>query len=152
MQQHLENEPETIERYFLAIIHTMKHIQDEKMMAYGVTSQQGRLLGNIYHCQLINREINQKDLEKIMGLRGPSITSLLKGLEKKGLITRNSGVEDNRTKQPVITERGLDLVKSLHRVFLETTSMLTKGMTQEEENTLRRLLEIVYQNLDADSY
>ena len=57
-----------------------------KLNKIGLNAQQGRMIGYIYENQ--NKGIIQKDLAEKYQLKGASISSMLKGLEKKGYVER----------------------------------------------------------------
>ncbi len=135
------------EFYLRNIVHTMKQIQDEKLIPYDITNQQARLLGDI-HQQLQNEsDICQKDLERVMRLRGSSITSLLQGLERKGFIFRSTGDQDGRTKKLGITSKGIALIDEMESVFQNTEKQFLQGMTVEDKENFQRLLKLAYENI-----
>ena len=92
---------------------------------------------------------SSKDIEIAMGIKGSSVTSLLKGLERKGFIVRNTGALDGRTKELSLTFKGQSLVDTFDEVFRETEEKITRGMTEEQKNTFLQLLQMVIRNLES---
>lgn len=135
------------EFYLRSIVHAMKQMLDNKLLPYDITNQQARLLGYLDNQLKKGKEIVQKDLERDMKLRGPSITSLLQGLERKGLILRSTGNEDGRTKQVGITEKGRAVIEEVESSFRELEQLLVEGMSEEEKVNYLRLLQISFNNL-----
>ncbi|HIT89716.1 MAG TPA: MarR family transcriptional regulator [Candidatus Merdenecus merdavium] len=122
-------------------------MSDEKIKAYGLTNQQGHLLGIINNRIESGNEISRRFLEEVMHLRGPSVTSLLHGLEEKGYIQRTVSNCDRRCFSITVTPKGKALVKEIHNVFLETELKLQEGMTPEEREILKDLLIRLYLNI-----
>ena len=145
MGEHINNK--SYEFYLRSIVHSMKQMLDNKLLPYDITNQQARLLGYLDDQLRYNEEIVQKDLERAMKLRGPSITSLLQGLERKGFISRSTGNEDGRTKHVNITEKGRALIEEIEITFQELERLLVEGMSMEEKETYLRLLEISFTHL-----
>lgn len=69
-----------------------------------VTIMHGRFLGYLEDHR--NENIFQKDLEKAFGINRSSVTQILKLMEKKGYIERNSMEQDARLKKVELTELG----------------------------------------------
>lgn len=148
MDTHMNNN--SYEFYLRSIVHAMKQMLDNKLLPYDITNQQARLLGDLDQRLRREEEIVQKDLERSMKLRGPSITSLLQGLERKGFISRSTGNEDGRTKQVDITEKGRALIEEVESSFEELEQLLVEGMSEEEKAAFLRLLRISFLNLKIE--
>ena len=132
---------------FRSISHILYYMNDEKLKMMGITNQQGKLLRLIYDNILAGNSISRHFLEETMDLRGPTVTSLLNSLEKKGYIFRTVSNEDHRAMQLMITPKGEEVVDHIKKVFNSVEEKLLRGMTDEEIQTLRMLLFKVYDNL-----
>ena len=137
--------------YIFSISHGLYYMNDEKLKNLGITNQQGRLLEVIYDNIQAGKEINRKFCEDVMHLRGPSITSLLNELEKKGYIFRTQQKKDNRFKVLTITKEGEELISKIRNIFTEAEQQLQKTMTQKEKEVLNKLLSKIYQNLPDET-
>lgn len=93
---------------------------------------------------------SQRDLQDRLGLKGPSITNLLQTLEKKGLITRESGHLDNRIKYLALTKSGRTLIERMYSVLQETTNIFHESISHEEKEILENILRKVYERLSDD--
>jgi MarR family transcriptional repressor of mepA len=133
--------------YIRNIARTVNYKQDEELKPYGITNQQASLLGAIHRFLELEKDIARKDLEMIMNLKGPSITSLLNGLDKKGFISRTAGAEDGRTMQLRMTEKGAALIERLQQIFRDSQHQLLLGMTVEEMEMFQKLLKQAYANV-----
>ncbi|MFA5585288.1 MAG: MarR family transcriptional regulator [Saccharofermentanales bacterium] len=133
--------------YIRNIAHTLRYRIEEELSHYSISSAQGRLLGIMAHSSDFPCGINRKFLEKTMHIKGPSVTNLLNGLEKKSFIERNISKEDGRALDIAVTEKGMELVNKINRIFAEYEGQLTSQMTEEDISVFRRLLEKAYENI-----
>lgn len=137
--------------YIRAIALGMRYSNDQSLADYGITNQQARLLGDIYDSIKNRSEISRKALSETMGISGPSITSLLNGLEKNGFIIRRQGDEDGRTMKIEITEKSIQLIDETENIFAETEGKLLLGFTNEQKKAFLELLIKAYKNIDTSN-
>ena len=78
-----------------------------------------------------------------------TVTRLLDGLEKKGLVERVAGEDDRRQKRISITGNGKELLKALGPLALETQSRSMQGIDPEELKICRNVLLKVYGNVNG---
>ena len=132
------------------LAHGMRYVNDRKVAEYGLTYPQAWLLAVIYDGQrIIEAEVNRKYLEEVTLLKGPSVTSLLNGLEKNGFIQRSANAHDARNTDIELTAKGNGLIDGMKHFFAETEKLLLRGMTGEERETFLRLLEKAAANILA---
>ena len=93
-------------------------------------------------------DVFQKDIEEVFSISGATATNLLKGLERLGMIQRIPLTGDARCKRIVLCEKGEKAHKRAFSDILYMEETLTKGMTEEEIDGLRKLLDRVIQNLE----
>ncbi|MDF2879347.1 MAG: transcriptional regulator, MarR family [Clostridia bacterium] len=137
--------------YIRAIAFGMRYTNDQSLTDYGITNQQARLLGDIYDSIKNGREISRKALSESMGLSGPSVTSLLNGLEKSGFIIRQQGDEDGRTMKIEITAKSMQLIDETENIFAETERKLLQGFTNEQKIAFLELLVKAYKNIGTSN-
>lgn len=126
----------------------LRYMNDRKLAEYDITNPQARLLGLIHESLgMPEVEVNRKFLQEKTHLKGPSITSLLNGLEKKDFITRTTSAADGRAVEIEVTSKGKKLVDEMRGVFAETERQLLAGMTDEEKMILSALLAKVSRNV-----
>lgn len=82
-----------------------KHVLDK----FGLTSSQFEVLSAIYYFTNTKKEIIQIDISEKTGIDPMTTSTILRNLEKKGLITRMRGIENTRIVIVSITKEGLDL-------------------------------------------
>jgi DNA-binding MarR family transcriptional regulator len=78
-----------------------------------------------------------------------TVTRLLNGLEKKGLIERAAGTADRRQKRISITGKGKEMLKALGPLALETQSLSLQGIDRGELEICRNVLLKVYGNVNG---
>ena len=133
--------------YIRGIAYGMRYANDQNLTTYGITNQQARLLGDIHDRLASGNEINRKSLSEAMGLSGPSVTSLLNGLEKSGFIIRLHGDEDGRTMRIEITAKAIKLIDEMKNVFVETEQKLLQGFKDTEKKAFLEMLQKAYKNI-----
>lgn len=136
--------------FIKSIAQKIRSINDKKLKEYNLSSSQASLLELLERGIRNNEEITRKDMEKVLKLKGPSITSLINGLKSKGYIIRSTGINDARTFQIEITPKGYQLVREMEEVFEETEQQMLKGMSAEQKKIFLDLLITAYKNLGGD--
>ncbi|ACV64126.1 transcriptional regulator, MarR family [Desulfofarcimen acetoxidans DSM 771] len=136
--------------YIRNIAIALRCIEDQKLSEFGITNQQARLLGAIRRSLFDGANMSRKYLEDLMGLRGPSVTSLLNGLEKNGFIIRYAAQDDGRAMQIKVTEKGDKIIDDINQVFLDTEKQLFSGMAEDEKEMFITLLYKALANVSTD--
>ena len=135
--------------YFIRnIAHTVTCMQDKCLVHYGLTNQQARLLKEIINLSRKKKIFGRRDFEKSLNLKGPSVTSLLHGLEKKKLIETEASSQDARRKIFKPTEEGKNLVRHMDLVFEATENQLIDRLTDEEIAKFKEYLEVAFENMN----
>lgn len=135
----------TFSDLFRIISIKLKIEADESIKQLGLNSQQGRVLDYIYNHQ--DEGIIQKDLADVFNKRGATITSMLKGLEKKGYIERRIPKDNERQKNIYLLSKGEELINDFNEAFSKVESSITDSLTVEERNTLEKLLSKINHSL-----
>ena len=127
------------------IARKLKFSADKKINNLGLNSQQGRVIQYIYEHQ--DEGLIQKDLANVFGRTTASITSMLKGLEKNGYIRREITSNNERQKNIYVEKKGIDLIETFNKNFLEIEEDLTSSLTEEEKETFLKILTKINTNL-----
>lgn len=135
--------------YIFSIAQALRYLNDQMLLKYSITNRQARLLGILYRSLKNEEEINNQKLQDMMNLKGPSITSLLNGLEKNKFIIRTHAKKDRRLIEYKLTKKSLDLIEETQKVFTNTEKQLLTGMTKQEKQTFLTLLDKAYKNLSS---
>jgi len=108
------------------------------------TIANGRILGYLHYSK---DPVYQKDIEKEAGLTKSAVSNLLSAMEKKGLLERKSVEGDARLKQIVLTELGEEMHLKMQKSMKYVDHSFSKGISEEEQAELFRLLTIINQNM-----
>lgn len=118
---------------------------DRKIKKLGLNAQQGRIIKYIYEHQA--EGLIQKDLADTFGRTTASITSMLKGLEKKGYIRREIPANNERQKNIYVEEKGVNLIETFDKVFMQIENEVTDCLTDEEKESFKNILIKINNNL-----
>jgi len=135
--------------YIRNIAHTVMCMQDRYLQHFEMSNQQARLLYEIIRLSRGKKVFGRRELSEALNIKGPSVTSLLHGLEAKGLITTEGSADDCRRKNFVATDKGKELAKQMDIVFEATENQLLDRLTDEEIAHLKEYLQVVYENMQA---
>jgi MarR family transcriptional regulator for hemolysin len=92
----------------------------------------------------------QGDLAAAVGVRQPTLTHHLDGLERAGLVTRDRDPANRRVQRVALTEAGEALFVRLRRSAAAFEGRLSAGLDAEEVAQLRRLLGQLVENSQPD--
>lgn len=115
---------------------------------YDVTYPQSRVLTRLF-ARLGKGDVNQRDLEYALGIKASSVSSLVRNLEQKGLITCERLPQDTRNKRILLTEKGMQLRDCLEQARNQAENALVEGLTEEQLTVFRVCLSQVMQNLNS---
>lgn len=94
--------------------------------------------------------LTQEELARDLNVNKSSVARQLATLEEKGYIRRESDPHDRRSLLVYPTDKALALKEQMRRVLREWSAYLTADFTDEERETLSRLMERVA--VRAESY
>ena len=112
----------------------------EHLKPFGLSVSQGFVFGLIADRALKGIAPLQKDLEGDMRLVTSSITNLVQGLERKGLISRVDSATDGRAKELHVTEKGWNVRNALGRHVSDWEGALTSPLSDQELAAAVRLM------------
>ncbi len=90
---------------------------------------------------------SQQQLAELVYLDKTTVARLAAGLEKKGLISRESVSADRRQKRLVITSRGTALLATLKPIALAAQQLVLQDMDPEKLKCCREVLMRVYNTI-----
>lgn len=118
---------------------------NERLRKIGITSSQCAVLDYLFRTS--KEEVSQRDVEKNLNLKNPTVTGILKRLDEKGYILCVPNANDRRKKNIYLTEKAYDIQRRMDADRRKLDRELTRGMTKREENALRRNLEKLLYNI-----
>ena len=121
---------------------------DHRLMDYGLTSQQGRILFFVHrkNCKE-GIEIHQNDIEQEFHLSKSTVSGLVKRMEKKGIIS----VEKQHPYAIIKpAQAGLDIIMHLRDRRKEAIDKLLKDLDENKQKELIELLNKLIENMEGD--
>ena len=94
--------------------------------------------------------VSQKEIEEYLQVSHPTVVGIVQRLEHKGFVRTEFSGQDKRQKYVYRTEREEELFRQMNNSHRELESLLTKDMSEEQIRELRKLLEIVDDNVKGD--
>lgn len=112
---------------------------------FGLTGPQLELLGAIYHMSKLKMEATQIVLSQETEIDPMTTSTILRNLQKKGLINRRESTTDTRARIVEVTQNGADLfVKAITKVK-ESQDTLFENIDKE---ALKTHLQTLLQEMD----
>lgn len=117
----------------------------KRLKVLGITSSQCAVLNYLF--QSNQEHLTQREIEKNLQLKNPTVTGLLKRLDEKGFVLCVQSPTDKRCKNIYLTEKAFDIQKKMESDRKRLDKRLTIGMTKKEVEVFRRGLEKVLYNI-----
>ncbi|ABW20210.1 MarR family winged helix-turn-helix transcriptional regulator [Alkaliphilus oremlandii] len=137
------HDPNSLQHIFAQVIRLYHQRTQGLLDKVGVYPGQPFLLFALVH---MNGQ-SQKDLAEKLNIKASTIATMVKRMEKVGLIERRQDPVDQRVSRVYITEEGKKVCEEVMKIK-ETISQETFcNFTEEEQLLLRRLLMQVHENL-----
>ena len=118
---------------------------NERLRKIGITSSQCAVLDYLFHTS--KDEVSQRDVEKGLNLKNPTVTGILKRLDEKGYILCVPNARDKRKKNIYLTEKAYDIQRRMETDRRKLDRELTRGMTKREVESLTKNLEKLLYNI-----
>ena len=118
---------------------------NERLKTIGITASQCAVLDYLFHTS--KEEVSQRDVERSLNLKNPTVTGLLKRLDEKGYILCVPNASDKRKKTIYLTEKAYDIQRRMENDRRKLDKELTRGMTKREIAALRKNLEKLLYNI-----
>ena len=87
----------------------------------------------------------QKDIAQGCHIEAASLSTILNGMEKNGLITRNIDKYNRRNINIFMTEKGKEICKRIEQEFI---AIEKKAFYNFSEKEIQKLTEYIYNNLE----
>ena len=105
------------------------------------------IMGNLFH----HDGMTQQELVSNTNMKAPTISVALRNLEEEGWVRREPDPKDLRSVRVYLTEKGREQDEMFRGKLRETDELLMRGFTEEEEETLIRLLLAVRENIRPEN-
>ena len=127
--------------------HMARERMDARMSRFGMTPAQTHVL---LHLHQSGGQLPQRELLDSLKVKPSTVNGILDRMEEKGLVERTVSGTDARQRLVALTPAGREREEQVKQTFLEAEALIVQGLTKEETDTLRSLLERVIQNLEED--
>ena len=98
-----------------------------------------------------DKDIFQKDFENEFSIRRSTASNILKTMEQNGFIKRESVKSDARLKKIVLTEKAINIHKSVLRSINEREERLRKGLTADETEAFLKITDKLIANMEESN-
>ncbi len=120
----------------------MKRLVSAQAMPLGLSPGQPKILEFLAEYG----EHEQKDIAEYCDIEPATVGNILLRMEASGLINRRNRPNNRRSLYVSLTPKGEEMAQILRDVFATAEAQITAGLTEEERNTLFRLLSKCLQN------
>ncbi len=112
-----------------------------------ITGTNGWIIGYIGFQESAGKPVYQRDLEARFGITRSTASKVVALMVQKGLVEQQSVPGDRRLKRLVLTERAQQLKRMMDEDHERFETMLRRGFTDSEIETLFALLDRLKDNL-----
>jgi DNA-binding MarR family transcriptional regulator len=95
-----------------------------------------------------DKDIFQKDFENEFSIRRSTASNILKTMEQNGFINRVSVESDARLKKIVLTEKAVDIHKSVLKSINQREERLRGGLTPDEIQAFLKITDKLIKNME----
>ena len=130
------------------LMNMMRRAAEEKSMPQDccdLTSTQAAVME--YLMENKGKDVFQKDLESCFQIRRSTITGILQGMERRGLIRRELAAHDARLKRLILTERAEAVCLEVEERFRYIEDRAMEGVSEEEKEVFFSVMDQMKQNL-----
>ena len=125
-----------------AVIHrAFRREMDAALREKGITGVQFGALRALDRLEREGGEVSQRDIEALTRSSHPTMTEVLKKLEKKGFIEVRPSETDRRRKQIRRTDKARELDREALRVDEESYEKIAAGLDEGQRALLARMLD-----------
>lgn len=109
-------------------------------MLSSLSAQQMHIIIFIKHAQKDNLDVFQRDIENSFNIRPSTATGIIRLLEKKGYIIKQSVPNDARLKKLVLTEKSDNIFHNFAPFIKDIEKVVLKDITDEE---LKQFISVI---------
>lgn len=118
--------------------------QNFKSAGIEITKEQWTVLAVLWKQDGVSQQVIADET----GRDKPSTTRLLDNLEKLGYIERRPDASDRRINNIYLTHQGIHAEKKIMKTVTATFDMLSEGISNKEQETMRKVFRTIYKNLE----
>ena len=130
----------------------LRRAMEQEMEEFKLSSIQSRILGFLWYKRNHHEKAFQKELESEFKIRRSSVTSVIQGLGKHGLVERRSVSTDARQKELVLTEEGVRVQRQVIERIEEMEKRVNGWLSPEEREWWLRCVNKIETGLKEAEY
>ena len=146
--------PQNIGQYIGYIHNQIRRVIDDRLLKDSNTTNKDLEQYTFANLQIINylylnedKDIFQKDIEKMFSIKASTVSATLRRMEKLDMIRRECVETDARLKRLVLTTKTRRFKSQIIEQSFEVEKEFHSALSQEEYDTLLSLLSIVNDTL-----
>ena len=93
--------------------------------------------------------LTQKELADKIYVDGSTLVPILDKMEQNGLVERRADPKDRRINRIFLTPKSESTVDSIILIVLQLRKMIYRGVSEDEINSARKILEVIIKNSDT---
>lgn len=124
----------------------LRHNKEKSIKDKEITTTQMEILLYIFKNE--DKDIYQKDLEKVLNLRRATVSGVLQTMEKNNLITRITDAEDTRTKKIILNEETRNIFLRHLKQFDEIEKVIVDGISEKELEVFFEVIQKMKNNVE----
>jgi DNA-binding MarR family transcriptional regulator len=126
--------------------HAIYQAVNRRFLAVGLTVPQARVMEFLYYHE--GERVNQRALEEQLQLSNPSVTSLIRNLVDKGLVSRHPDSSDGRSHLLRLTPEGRKVHPQVVGIFEDNERQLVEGLRLEEVQAVLALVRRMKEHME----
>lgn len=123
----------------------LKAKADADMKRFNLTFTQSRVLAFLHEK---GGQATQKEIEVFLDVSHPTVVGIISRMEQNEYVESWLDDRDKRNKIVQLTLKAMELGTEMERHMRENEQILLASMSAEEQEALKRLLMMVYNNLE----
>lgn len=117
---------------------------DVLLKEQGLTFSQTLVIGFLYSH---NGKATQKEIEDHLQVSHPTVVGIISRLEKNGFVSCYTDKKDRRNKIVCAADKALNMLDVVNAGKRQMEEKLAKGLSEEELDEFRRIIDIFYENI-----
>ncbi|MBC2361131.1 MarR family transcriptional regulator [Listeria welshimeri] len=118
----------------------LKYELNEALMMKNITIQQWTVMNQVELNNSWGKTSTSVEIGKNLDMDKPTISGIVKRLEKKGYIIKERNIEDNRSYYLQLTSDGKHIVQACQQLSDEIVNFFFKPLTKHEITSLQNIL------------
>ncbi|GAA5012683.1 MarR family winged helix-turn-helix transcriptional regulator [Streptomyces hyderabadensis] len=129
------------------VVWGQRRVAEDWIRERGLTHEQSAVLAYLSK----NPDAIQRDVARAMRTSAPSVSRLLAGLERRGLVERQAQESDTRSRRVRVTEAGSELIQGFEEAMDRIEESILAPLGAEGQARLHELLEQLVSRIEPPS-